>query len=79
MIALEPARRPSVKNLMKHPRISFVIRQLEVKRKETDVLRKTNDVACLESKYQERCELYEKKMAQIQEKETRLKLLEEQL
>lgn len=40
MIALDPQRRPGVKNLMKHPRISFVIRQLEVRRKEGDVQRK---------------------------------------
>ena len=51
MLALEPARRPGVKNLMKHPRISFVIRQLEVKRKEADVVRKSNEVASLESAY----------------------------
>jgi len=44
MIAIDPARRPSVKNLMKHPRISFVIRQLEVKRKEADVQRKSEGV-----------------------------------
>ena len=48
MIAVDPQRRPGVKNLMKHPRISFVIRQLEVKRKEADVLRKQNEVANLE-------------------------------
>ena len=68
MIALEPARRPGVKNLMKHPRISFVIRQLEVKRKEADVVRKQNEVGTLESAYQERCEAYEAKVAQMEEK-----------
>ena len=44
MISLEPASRPGVKNLMKHPRISFVIRQLEVRRKEADVSRKQSDI-----------------------------------
>ena len=68
MIALDPARRPSVKHLMKHPRISFVIRQLEVKRKEADVLRKQNDVASLESAYKERCAQYELRVAQMEEK-----------
>ena len=73
MIALEPARRPGVKNLMKHPRISFVIRQLEVKRKEADVVRKSNEVASLESSYQERCEAYERKLAQLEEKKAKMK------
>ena len=40
MISLDQARRPDVKFLMKHPRISFVIRQLEVRAKEADVSRK---------------------------------------
>ena len=44
MISLDPQRRPSVKHLMKHPRISFVIRQLEVRRKDTDVQRKQDAV-----------------------------------
>lgn len=48
MIAVDPSRRPSVKNLMKHPRICFVIRQVEVKRKEADVIRKQGEVAKLE-------------------------------
>ena len=68
MISLEPARRPSVKNLMKHPRISFVIRQLEVRRKETDVSRKQSDIAALEASYKERCDKYELKKAQMEEK-----------
>jgi len=79
MIALEPAKRPSVKNLMKHPRISFVIRQLEVKRKETDVLRKQNDVTALEQAYKERCEKHESKVKQVEAKEASLKQLEERL
>ena len=63
MIALDPTRRPGVKNLMKHPRISFVIRQLEVKRKEGDVVRKTSDVAKLEQTYKERLDKYEQRLA----------------
>jgi len=63
MIAVDPSRRPSVKNLMKHSRISFVIRQLEVRRKEGDVTRKSNEVATLEKSYQDRCDQYEIKVA----------------
>ena len=33
---------------MMHPRVCYVIKQLEVKRKESDVSRKANDVAKLE-------------------------------
>ena len=40
MISVEQNRRPSVENLMMHPRVCYVIKQLEVKRKEADVVRK---------------------------------------
>ena len=79
MIALDPTRRPGVKNLMKHPRISFVIRQLEVRRKEADVQRKQDMVVQLEHTYKDKCDQYEKKVASMEQKRTKLRQLEEQL
>ena len=40
-----------------------MIRQLEVKRKEGDVVRKTSDVAKLEQTYKERLDKYEQRLA----------------
>ena len=62
---------------MKHPRISFVIRQLEVRRKEGDVQRKHEMVAQLENTYREKCDQVDLKVAQMEEKKTRLRQLEE--
>ena len=64
MISINPSDRPSVEQLMVHPRICFVIKQLEVKRKETDVQRKVQELAKLEQSLQSRvgkiCEMKEK-------------------
>ena len=54
---------------MKHPRISFAVRQLEVRRIGADFARKQNDVAALEQVYKERCEKYERKAAEMEEKQ----------
>ena len=43
------------------------------------MVRKQNEVGTLESAYQERCEAYEAKVAQMEEKQARLRQLEEQL
>lgn len=40
MLNIEQAKRPSVQDLMIHPRISFTIKKLEVRGKESDVTRK---------------------------------------
>ena len=79
MIALDQHARPSVKNLMKHPRISFVIRQLEVRRKEGDVLRKQDAVTQLEQTYKDMCDQFGKKEAQLEEKKANLAKMQEQL
>ena len=79
MISLDPARRPGVKHLMKHPRISFVIRQLEVRRKEADVSRKQSDVTAMEQIYKERCDKYELRVKEMEEKQAVLRQLEEKL
>ena len=40
MINVSMERRPSVEDLMMHPKICFVIKALEVRRKDADVKRK---------------------------------------
>ena len=47
---------------MMHPRICFVIKKLELRRKESDVTRKANDIAKLDSIYQERYDALDKKV-----------------
>ena len=54
---------------MMHPRICFVIKKIELRRKESDVARKTNDVARMDQLYTERVESLERKMRVIQEKQ----------
>lgn len=65
-------RRPSVEDLMMHPRICFVIKALEVRRKDADVKRKEKQIATLEDEITARQEDQARKLTVIQEKETAL-------
>ena len=56
MINVSIDRRPSVEDLMMHPRICFVIKALEVRRKDAEVRRKEKAIAQLESQVKERLE-----------------------
>ena len=73
MISVEQNRRPSVENLMMHPRVCYVVKQLEVKRKEADVSRKANDVAKLEETLKERTEKFEQRQKEYEEKQEKIK------
>jgi hypothetical protein len=44
MIAIEQDKRPSCEDLMKHPRICFVLRALRLREMESNVRRKDEDV-----------------------------------
>ena len=44
MISIEQDKRPSCEDLMKHPRICFVLRALRLKEMETNVRRKDEEV-----------------------------------
>ena len=55
-----------------HPKICFVIKKLELRRKEQDVNRKTNDVSKLDQIYKERFEAFEEKKRLMLEKEKNL-------
>lgn len=44
MIQIEQKQRPSCEDLMKHPRICFVIRALRLREMETNVKRKEDEV-----------------------------------
>jgi len=57
MINVSIDQRPSVEDLMMHPRICFVIKALEVRRKDADVKRKEKQVVTLEATVRERMEL----------------------
>jgi hypothetical protein len=65
MINVSIERRPSVEDLMMHPRICFVIKALEVNRKDADVKRKEKQVASLEEAVAERQESQQLKLTQI--------------
>lgn len=44
MISIEQEKRPSCEELMKHPRICFVLRALRLREMETNVRRKEEEV-----------------------------------
>lgn len=44
MISIEQEKRPSCEDLMKHPRICFVLRALRLREMETNVRRKDEEV-----------------------------------
>ena len=56
MINVSMDKRPSVEDLMMHPRICFVIKALEVRRKDADVKRKEKQLVTLEATVRERME-----------------------
>ena len=79
MININMDKRPSVENLMMHPRICFVIKALEVRRKDSDVKRKEKAVIQLETQYKEQSELIDNKMRQIEGKAKEMADLEQRL
>ena len=62
MISIEQEKRPSCEDLMKHPRICFVLRALRLREMETNVRRKDEEV-------KKRAEIVKEKESRPQKKD----------
>lgn len=79
MISIDPSDRPSVEQLMVHPRICFVIKQLEVKRREGDVQRKMQEFVKIEQNFQSKVALIADQKQKIEAKSLKLNTLRTQI
>lgn len=79
MLSIDQHKRPSVEQLMMHPRVCLVIKFLENRRREKDIARKEKDVKALEKSCRDKQEAIQAKQSLIEQKKVLIASLENQV